>query len=52
MMQHDDYSITIHERTVTLADISHKKRSKILLPNKQYSENKKAVIQICQNLYR
>ena len=31
MTPHDNYSITIHVRTMTIWDISHEKMSKILL---------------------
>ena len=36
MIQHDDYSTTIHVSSKKILDMRHKKRIKILLSNKQY----------------
>ena len=33
MTPHETYSITAHVHTMTISDISHKKRSKIMLSN-------------------
>ena len=50
MIPHDACSIPIHIRTVILADIHHKKRSKIPLSDKQYSKENKAIVQLFQNI--
>ena len=51
MTPHDAYIIKTHVSTVTLADISHKKRSKIPPSNIQDSKENNSIIQLCQNLY-
>ena len=51
MTPHDAYIIKTHISTVTLADISHKKRSKIPPSNIQDSMENNSIIQLCQNLY-
>ena len=45
MTLHDTYSITIHVRIITIAAISHTKRSKILLSKKQDIKAHEIIIQ-------
>ena len=50
MTPHDNYSITIHVRTMTISEISHEQKNKIPLSIKQYIKEQNTVAMMT-NLY-